>query len=251
METALEVKGITKRYKSGRGVRDIRFDIAKGDIFGLNGPNGAGKTTLLKIIIGLIRPDHGSVTIFGNNTTDQFEQAMKQVGCMIETADSYDYLSAYDNLKLSARFYPELPRTRIDEVLEQVGLAPYKKEKVNGFSLGMKQRLRLASALLSKPKLVILDEPTNGLDIEGIVNFRNTIQQLACEHGITFLISSHMINELSLIAGRIGIMQNGQLIRVGGVNELVKPGITLEQYIVSQLHTSKEGDHDDHRQYIK
>lgn len=247
MDTVLEVSEITKHYKNGRGVRDISFDLAKGDIFGFIGPNGAGKTTLLKIIIGLIQPDHGNIRIFGHNVMDQFEQAIKQVGCMIETAGAYEYLSASDNLKLSARFYPELPKTRIDEVLEQVGLAPYKKERVNGLSLGMKQRLGLASALLANPKLVILDEPTNGLDIEGIVDFRNTIHQLAHEQEVTFLISSHMINELSLIAGRIGIMQNGQLIRIGNVNELVKPGITLEQYIVSQLHTPKEGDYDDHR----
>nr|WP_207627750.1 MULTISPECIES: ABC transporter ATP-binding protein [Bacillaceae] len=247
----MELHGVTKQYKNGRGVRDISIDIARGDIFGLIGPNGAGKTTLLKIITGLIRPDHGNVSIFRNNTTDQFEHAMQHVGCMIETADAYEYLSGYDNLKLSARFYPKLPKTRLDEVLEQVGLAPYKKERVKGLSLGMKQRLGLASVLLSKPKLVILDEPTNGLDIEGIVAFRNTIQELAYEQNVTFLISSHMMNELSLIVNRIGLMQNGRLIRIGQVNELVKPGITLEQYIVSQLHTNKEGDHDAHRQYVK
>src|SRR5690606_17846567 len=155
-----------------RGVRDISFEVAKGDIFGFIGPNGAGKTTILKIIMGLIHQDQGSVRILGHNVTEQFEQAIERVGCMIETADAYEYMSAFDNLKLAARFYPELPKSRIDEVLEQVGLTPYKKEKVSGFSFGMKQRLALGSALLSKPELVILDEPTNGLDFEGILDFR-------------------------------------------------------------------------------
>ncbi|MFC5649488.1 ABC transporter ATP-binding protein [Paenibacillus solisilvae] len=242
MSSLLEVKEITKRYKNGRGVQDVSFDVAKGDIYGFIGPNGAGKTTLLKIITGLIRPDHGSIRLFGHNITDRFEQAMERVGCIIETADAYDYMSSYDNLKLSARFYPDLPKNRIDQVLEQVGLAPYKKERVGGYSLGMKQRLALASALLSNPQLVILDEPTNGLDIEGMVDVRHTIQQLAHEQGITFLISSHMIHDLSMIVNRIGIMNHGSIIRVGNVDELLTGGLTLEQYVISQLQTSKEAD---------
>ncbi|NGQ97521.1 ABC transporter ATP-binding protein [Brevibacillus sp. SYP-B805] len=236
----LEVKEVTKLYKNGRGVRNVSFDISKGDIFGLIGPNGAGKTTLLKLIMGLIRPDQGSIRIFGHCVSERFEQAMEIVGCIIETADAYDYMSAYDNLKLSARFYPDLPKTRIDQSLEQVGLAPYKRERVGGFSLGMKQRLALASALLSNPQLVILDEPTNGLDMEGMVDVRNTIQQLALEQGITFLISSHLIHDLSMIANRIGIMHNGSLIRLGKVNEWLTEEMTLEQYVISQIQALKE-----------
>jgi ABC-2 type transport system ATP-binding protein len=238
----LEVKEVTKLYSKGRGVRNVSFDVSKGDIFGFVGPNGAGKTTILKIIMGLIQPDQGNVRIFGHIVTERFEQAMEHVGCIIETADAYDYMSAYDNLKLSARFYPDLPKTRIDQVLEQVGLSSYKIERVGGYSLGMKQRLALASALLSNPQLVILDEPTNGLDIQGMVDVRNSIQQLAHEQGITFLISSHMIHDLSMIVNRIGIMHNGSLIRIGKVNELLKEEMTLEQYVVSQTQTPKEAD---------
>lgn len=242
MGNLLEVSEVSKLYKNGRGVRNVSFGVSKGDIFGFIGPNGAGKTTLLKIIMGLLRPDSGNIRIFGHNVSDRFEQAMEHVGCIIETADAYDYMSGYDNLKLSARFYPALPKQRVDQVLEQVGLAPYKNERVTGYSLGMKQRLALASALLSNPQLVILDEPTNGLDIEGMVDFRKTVRQLAEEEEITFLISSHMIHDLSMIVNRIGIMHNGNLIRLGKVNELINEKMTLEQYVVSQIQNLKEAD---------
>lgn len=239
MEHLLEVKEVTKLYKNGRGVRQVSFGVAKGDIFGLIGPNGAGKTTLLKIITGLIRPHQGSIRICGHSVTDHFEQAMQRVGCMIETADAYEYMSAYDNLRLAARFYPDLAKSRIDQVLDQVGLTPYKKERVGGYSLGMKQRLALASALLSNPQLVFLDEPTNGLDIEGIADFRNTVRQLADEEGITFLISSHMIHDLGMMANRIGIMNNGSLI-LGEAGDWIKEEMTLEQYVVTRIRAERE-----------
>ncbi|TDF94398.1 ABC transporter ATP-binding protein [Paenibacillus piri] len=243
MGSILEVEEVTKLYANGRGVRNISFEVCKGDIFGFIGPNGAGKTTMLKIMMGLIRPDRGSIRIFGHSVSDRFEQAMAQVGCMIETADAYEYLSAYDNLKLSARFYRDLPKTRISQVLEQVNLADYKKERVDVYSLGMKQRLALASALLSKPQVVILDEPTNGLDVEGMVEFRRVILQLAREEGITFIISSHLMHDLSMVANRIGIMNNGHLIRLGAVHELINKEVTLEEYVVSQIQFSQEGEY--------
>ncbi|BFH62064.1 ABC transporter ATP-binding protein [Paenibacillus azoreducens] len=240
MDKLLEVDDLTQCYPNGRGVRNVSFDVMKGDIFGFIGPNGAGKTTVLKIILGLIRPDQGSVRIFGHHVAEAFEQAMSHVGCLIETAEAYEYMSAYDNLKLSARFYRDLPKTRIDQVLEQVGLTPYKHERVNGYSLGMKQRLGLASALLSDPKLVLLDEPSNGLDIEGMADVRNTVLQLSREQGITFLIASHLMHDLGMIANRIGIMNNGSLIRIGNKDELLQGGTTLEQYVLSQIQQPKE-----------
>lgn len=242
MEANLEVNGVSKLFKNGRGVRDVGFELAKGDIFGLIGPNGAGKTTLLKIIMGLIRPDRGSVSICGQSVAERGELALAHAGCIIETADAYEYMSANDNLKLAARFYPELPKGRIDQALEQVGLAPYKKERVGGYSLGMKQRLALASALLSHPKLVVLDEPTNGLDIEGMVEIRNTIRQLAAEQGTTFLVSSHLIHDLGMIVSHVGIMNHGSLIRLGELGQLVPEELTLEQYVVKQIQLSKEAD---------
>lgn len=161
---------------------------------------------------------------------------MAKVGCLIETADAYEYMSAYRNLELAATFYSDIKKTRIEEVLEDVGLGPFKHEKVGTFSLGMKQRLGLALAILSEPEFVILDEPVNGLDIEGMVDVRNTITHLAGEKQITFFIASHLIHEIELICNRIGIIINGQLIREGRVSELLSDQYnSLEDYYISQL----------------
>ncbi|MBW5448004.1 ATP-binding cassette domain-containing protein [Cohnella sp. CFH 77786] len=240
MNTLLQADQVTKRYGNGRGVREVSLEISRGDIFGLIGPNGAGKTTLLKMLVGLARPDSGTIRLFGHSLADRFERAMAGVGCLIETADAYEYMSAYDNLKLAARFYPDLPKTRIEEALEQVGLAPYRKEKVAGYSLGMKQRLALASALLSRPELVVLDEPANGLDVEGMADVRRTVTRLSRDQGITFLISSHLIHDLGMIASRIGIMKDGSLIRQGAARDLLPDGHSLEDYVLAELRTAKE-----------
>ena len=236
MGKVLEVKGLSKIYKNGRGVRNISFDVEKGDVFGFLGPNGAGKTTVMKVITGLSAAQQGEVKIFGFNIKDQFAKAMAKVGCLIETADAYEYMSAYKNLELAARFYPGLKKTRIEEVLENVGLSRFRKEKVGGFSLGMKQRLGLAQAILSEPEFVILDEPVNGLDIEGMVDIRNTIINLAREKQTTFFISSHLIHEIELVCNRIGIIINGELIKEGRVTELLTDKYkSLEDYYIGQL----------------
>jgi ABC-2 type transport system ATP-binding protein len=242
MGPILEVQGVTNLYKNGRGIRDVSFNIDQGNIFGFFGPNGAGKTTLLKIITGLIRPRAGTIRINGYSVADELEQALAHVGCVIESADAYEYMSAYENLRLASRFYSDLPKTRIDQTLEQVGLLPYKKERVGGYSLGMKQRLALASALLSNPRLVILDEPTNGLDIEGMIDIRNTINQLAREHEITFLISSHMINDMEQYVNHIGLLHQGVLIRQGDIHELLSQGMSLEQFYMSEILSAKDAE---------
>jgi ABC-2 type transport system ATP-binding protein len=155
---------------------------------------------------------------------------------LIETADAYTYMSGYQNLVLASRFYPNLPRKRIDEVLELVGLAAFAKEKVANYSLGMKQRLGLASALLSSPELVILDEPTNGLDIEGMVDVRETIARLAKEQGITFFISSHLIREMELMCSRIGIVHQGKFINEASISEVLQGSYeSLETYYLDQI----------------
>lgn len=236
MEKILEVRNLTKIYKNGRGIKDISFDIFKGDIFGFLGPNGAGKTTVMKIITGLSKADKGQVKIFGYDIDNSFEKAMLKVGCLIETADAYEYMSAYKNMELAARFYQNVKKERIDEVLEDVGLREFKNEKVAGFSLGMKQRLGLALAIISQPEFIILDEPVNGLDIEGMVDIRNTILHLAREKQITFFISSHLIHEIELVCNRIGIIINGELIREGNVTELVTGAYSsLEEYYIGEL----------------
>ncbi|WNQ10633.1 ATP-binding cassette domain-containing protein [Paenibacillus aurantius] len=240
MSAILEVNHLTKRYRNGRGVEDVSFEVAEGEVFGLVGANGAGKTTLLKLLTGLLRPDCGTVRIAGHDIAEQFEQAMERVGCLIETADACGHLTAYEHLKLAARFYPSLPASRIGEALEQAGLAARAKERVAGFSLGMKQRLGLALALLAKPKLVLLDEPSNGLDVQGMIDLRQTVVRLAREEGTAFLLSSHLIHDLSLMVTRTGIMEEGRLIGMADPRRLEEQGTTLEAYAVSQIQSWKE-----------
>ena len=241
MENVLEVKSLSKLYHNKRGIKDINFDVFKGDIFGFLGPNGAGKTTLIKIIVGLSKADQGTVKIFGYDNSLQFEKAMQKVGSIIETADAYEYMSPYKNLLLASRFYKDVPKARIDEVIELVGLSQYKNEKVKNFSLGMKQRLGLAAAILAKPELVVLDEPTNGLDVEGMIDIRNIIKRLAKEDQITFFISSHLIHEMELICNRVAIINNGLLIKEGHVAELLsKEHSSLEDFFVEQIAKQRE-----------
>ncbi|PTM59668.1 ABC transporter ATP-binding protein [Desmospora activa] len=244
MEKVLHVQALTKQYRNGRGVEDVCFDVYKGDVYGLFGPNGAGKTTVLKVITGLCIADKGTVQLFGHRIRDQFETAMERVSAVIETAIAYDYMSGAENLRLVSRFYPDLPKGRIDEVLEQVGLTSYQYEKVSQYSLGMKQRLALAASLLSHPRLLIWDEPTNGLDIEGMVEVRRLIQRLAREQEITFLISSHMIHEMEQICNRVGFIYKGKLFRQGNLKELLNDHQTLEQIYLNEIQGIKEGNPD-------
>ena len=239
MDKVLEVKGLTKTYKNNRGVRDISFNIYKGDVYGFLGPNGAGKTTVMKTIVGLCRANQGEINIFGYNILNQFEKAMAKVGCIIETAASYEYISAYDNLKIASRFYDGINGSRIDEVLEVVGLSPYKKDKVSSFSLGMKQRLGIASAILSRPEFVILDEPMNGLDIEGMADVRNMIIRMARDQQVTFFVSSHLAHEMELTCNRVGILNNGLLIKEGTLVEILKNHASLEEFFIEQARNNR------------
>lgn len=234
MERVLEVTGLTKLYRNNRGVRDISFHINRGDIYGLLGPNGAGKTTLMKTIAGLCRAQAGEIKIFGFNIKNEFEQALGRVGCIIETAAAYDYMSAYKNLEIASRFYDGIGIERIDEVLDVVGLASYKQEKVGAFSLGMKQRLGIAAAILSRPEFVILDEPTNGLDIEGMADVRKMIIRMAQDNGITFFVSSHLAHEMELMCNRVGILNNGSIIMEGTVADILQNHASLEDFFIEQ-----------------
>ncbi|MDQ2087788.1 ABC transporter ATP-binding protein [Herbivorax sp. ANBcel31] len=235
METILEIKDLTKTYKNGRGIWDINLDIKKGDIFGFLGPNGAGKTTAMKIMTGLMKPDIGDVRIFGYSIIDQFEKAMSRVGCIIETAESYGYLSAYENLKLQARFYKNVDDKRIDEVLELTGILKFKNEKVRNFSLGMKQRIGIASAILSSPELIIMDEPLNGLDVEGMLEMRKLIKHMAETEKTSFFISSHLIHDVELTCNVIGIIFNGKMVNVDNIENILANYSSLENYFVSEV----------------
>ncbi|UQZ83535.1 putative ABC transporter ATP-binding protein YbhF [Paenibacillus konkukensis] len=230
----IEAEGLTKMYPNQRGIRDVGFQVRRGDIYGFLGPNGAGKTTVMKIMVNLCRADRGKVRLFGCDIAADYEKAMRRVGVLIERPEAYNDFSAYRNLEMVLRYYPELRKSRIDEALELVGLGGFKHEKVGRYSLGMKQRLGLASALLSKPELLILDEPTNGLDIEGMVDMRELIVRLAREEQMTFFISSHLIHEMELICNRVGMIYNGKLVREGLMSELVsEQHPTLEHYFVA------------------
>ena len=239
MENVLEVSQLTKTYSNQRGIREVSFTIRRGEVFGFLGPNGAGKTTVMKIITGLARADRGSVKIFGFEQPEQFEKAMEKVGALIETPAFYEHLNARQHLQMAARLYPDLEKSRVDEVLALVGLESVQQERIKGYSTGMKQRLGLASALLSKPELVLLDEPTNGLDIEGRADFRKMVRLLAAEEQVTFFISSHIVEEIQSVCTRIGLLYEGRLIREGAAADLVDEQGSLEQFFLSQISQAK------------
>ncbi len=235
MDTVIQIMGLTKVYPNERGIHDIDLDIYQGDIFGFLGPNGAGKTTAMKAMTGLIKPDRGDVRIFGHSITEDFEKAMMHVGCLIEIAESYPFLSAYDNLKQLSRYYNDVDHKRIEEVLELTGMLKYKNEKPRKFSLGMKQRLGLAAAILSRPKVLILDEPLNGLDVEGMIEIRKLIIHLAQTQNTTFFISSHLIHDVELTCTRIGVIYNGKMLNVDSTQNILNNYATLENYFVSEV----------------
>ncbi|OIK15646.1 ABC transporter [Bacillus sp. MUM 116] len=237
----LEIENVTKHYKNGRGIENITFKIKQGEVFGLLGPNGAGKTTLMKCIVALSYPDQGKIIINGHNIADNFEQAMKSVGTLISGVEAFDYLTAYENLELAARIYPELQKDRIDEVLEWVGMSKHKAEKLKTFSTGMRQRLYLAAALLAKPSFVILDEPTNGLDIEGKHDFQQLISRLAREEGVTFILSTHLIDEVERLCDRIAILSNGRINAIVSKDELAE-GQNFETYYLEYIRKRKEAE---------
>lgn len=235
MDRILEVNQLTKLYKNGRGVKDISFHIDKGDVVGLLGPNGSGKTTIMKTIMGLTHGNEGSVTIFGNDVELDVETTLKKVGGLIENPAIFQHLSARDNLKMMGRFYSNVDNKRIDHVLEMVRLSKYQKEKCGKFSLGMKQRLGIALAILSEPELVILDEPTNGLDIEGTVEIREIIKRMAEEKGISFLIASHLAPEIEKTCNKVAIVHEGEMLSFETMDEALRLNPTLEDYFLLKV----------------
>jgi ABC-2 type transport system ATP-binding protein len=236
MEKILEVKGLHKKYRNGRGIGNINFDISPGEVVGLLGPNGSGKTTIMKSITGLVKIDKGAVRICGHDLSENFEDAIRGVGCLIETPSVIGSMSCYDNLKLVSRFYNDIDPERIDVVLQMTGLSKYRKDKVKSFSLGMKQRLAIAMAIYQNPKLVILDEPANGLDIEGSKELRRIISELSKEFMISFLISSHLIHEIEMLCDRILIIKDGSIVDTCIVQAVKDTGVSLEDYFIDRVN---------------
>lgn len=237
---ALKINNLTKTYRNGRGIKEVSFQVNEGDVYGLLGPNGSGKTTTMKIITGLSRADQGDVQIFGRSVKNDGEKSLEHVGCLIEAPALYEYLSAKKNLENAAAYYSDIKAPRIEDILKQTGLLEYQNDKVKEFSLGMKQRLGLALALLSNPKLVILDEPSNGLDIEGMVAIREIIMKQARSKGITFLISSHQAHELEVMCNKIAIMKDGCLLKTATMEEVKEQNGTLEKYYLQTIGSGKE-----------
>ncbi len=238
MDKAIVIDQLSKRYRNNRGIQNICLEVERGEIFGFLGPNGAGKTTAMKIMTGLMQPDHGDVRIGGFSILNDYEKAMRQVGCIIENVVPVSYMTAQENMKMCARFYDNIDEKQMDWCLERTGLLPYKKEKIRNYSLGMKQRMGIALAMVSNPEILILDEPLNGLDVEGMVEMRKLILELAQERGTTFFISSHLIHDVELTCNKIGILYEGKLLDVRSTEQILTEYASLENYYLSEVDLS-------------
>jgi len=211
MKIIVQTEQLTKSFKKQHAVDGINLTIREGEIYGFLGPNGAGKTTTIRMLLGLMKPSTGNINLFGKSLARNKLEILRQVGSLVENPSYYPHLTAYENLKVVAQIVGA-PLNRISEVLELVRLQEAAHRKVKGFSLGMKQRLGIATALLHNPKLLILDEPTNGLDPSGIIEIRELIKSLPQKYGMTVLISSHLLSEIDQIATSVGVVSHGKLI---------------------------------------
>ncbi|WAG62218.1 ABC transporter ATP-binding protein [Clostridium estertheticum] len=217
----LKVDNLKKIIGKRTIVSEISFELKKGEIFGFLGPNGAGKSTTIKMIVGLSKITEGSIYVGGCSVKDDFKGAMRNIGCIVENPDMYKYMSGMDNLKIFAKIYEGVDESRINEVVKIVDLERAINDKVKTYSLGMKQRLGIAQALLHSPKLLILDEPTNGLDPAGIKAMRVLLRKLASDTGLTVLVSSHILSEMQQMCDRVGIINKGKIITIKSVEELL------------------------------
>ena len=241
MRNIVEIKEVFKTIDKEEVLSGINLQIAEGEIYGFLGPNGAGKTTLMKCMLSLSTITSGSIEIFGKNLQEHREEILSQVGSIIETPSFYENFTAKEILEIHAQYMGKtITESDIIRALRMVGLKNTTK-KVKDFSLGMRQRLGLARAFLTKPRFLILDEPINGLDPVGIQEIRNLLLSLSKEHGITILISSHILSEISHIADKIGIIKNGKIIEQVSMKELAREDVDLEEYFMSRfLNNSQE-----------
>ena len=217
----LSIENLHKSFGDFKAVDNISLNVHKGDIYGFLGPNGAGKSTTIRMILGLIQPDNGSIQINGENILGNKRNYLNSIGALIERPDFYKNLSAYENLKILFKLSSLSNKYKIKEVLEEVGLYEKKDQKVGGYSQGMKQRLGIAQTLLHEPSLIILDEPSNGLDPQGQVDMRNLILKINQSMGITIIISSHILSEIEKIANRMIVINKGKKIVEGNVTQMM------------------------------
>lgn len=230
MPPVISVHNLSKKFKSLQAVDDLSFTVNEGDVYGFLGQNGAGKSTTIRMMLTLVAPTSGTINLFGMNLAQNRKAILRQVGAVIEKPDLYKYLSAYQNLSLFAKMSGiKADRKLLMDQLEMVGLADRATSKVKTFSQGMKQRLGIAVALVHNPRLVILDEPTNGLDPQGISDIRNLILNLSRKMGKTVLVSSHLLNEIEQVANRIIIINKGKKVVEGEAAVLLDPAKTIVQ----------------------
>ena len=247
MQQIVQVNGLTKQFKNLTAVDGLSFSVNEGDVYGFLGQNGAGKSTSIRMMLTLIEPTSGEIEIFGMKLAKHRREILSQIGAVIEKPDIYKYLSAYDNLQLFAKLSGINPsRQQLMDQLEMVGLAHRANDKVKTFSQGMKQRLGIGIALVHNPRLIILDEPTNGLDPQGIADIRNLILHLSRESKKTVIVSSHLLSEIEQIATRVLIIDKGKKLVEGNANELFDPSQTIVElqtmdnvFALQQLKQSK------------
>ncbi|MED5018366.1 ABC transporter ATP-binding protein [Paenibacillus chibensis] len=236
-QVVLSVEHVKKKIGRKWIIEDVTFDVREGEIFGFLGPNGAGKTTTIRMLVDLIKPSSGMIKVCGFDVNRQQEQALRYVGSIVENPEVYSYLTGWENLEHFARMQPGIDKRRIQEVVDIVRLDQRIHDKVRTYSLGMRQRLGIAQALLGRPKLLILDEPTNGLDPKGIKELRQFIRELA-DGGLAVFVSSHLLSEIQLLCDRVAIISRGRVLAVGQVEELVAANA---KYVIWELEPAETG----------
>jgi len=239
--TVIEISGLSKRFKDVRAVNEVGFQVQRGDVFGFLGPNGAGKSTTIRMILSLISPTAGSIKIFGKPLSENRKEILTNVGAIVEKPDFYLYLPAVRNLEILAKISgKEVTQKRILELLELVGLKDRAKSKVKTFSHGMKQRLGIAQAMLHNPELIVLDEPTTGLDPQGVKEIRDLIIRLSKEENKTIFLSSHVLSEIELVANRMLIINKGSKVVEGEVNQLLSSNTLKVTIEVENVESAKK-----------
>lgn len=240
MQNLVEVKNVNKKFGKKKVLKDVSFSIKAGDILGFIGPNGAGKTTTIKLMLGLQKIDSGTVLINGYDIVKDFSEAILKVGAIVESPDLYMYLTGRKNLELICNMYKDIPKGKIDEVVEMVGLSNRINDKVSKYSLGMRQRLGIAAALIHNPNVLILDEPTNGLDPEGIKELRDLLVKLAKKEKMGILISSHNLSELENFCTDVCLIKNGEIIATDSLDDIRK--VDRSSYLIKLDNTNKLKD---------
>jgi len=240
-DTILEIKNVSKFFGKTKVVDNLNFDVKAGEILGFLGPNGAGKTTTIKMILGLLSIDEGSIKINGYDIKKDFENAMNYIGGIVENPDLYGYMTAVDNLKLHAKIR-DINYSEVYKTLELVGLGKSMNQKVSKFSLGMKQRAGLALSLLHSPKVLILDEPTNGLDPAGIKDLRDILISLAKNKNIAILVSSHILSEMELMCDRVIMINNGKIVKTQEIGEKNSDEDIVKKYEIKTKNIGRAQD---------